>query len=366
MVKRFLCITLTAILLLSCLLTAVPPIQVFAKTSESKAIAIVFDNSHSMYKEGNKAWSQATYAMEVFASMLNKGDILLIYPMNRISVNGKDYTMDNPLRIDNPSQANIIRDIYTPVNDNGNTHIESVDRAAEGVAKINAEKKYVIVLTDGDVFYENNKNLKDQTVAELDKRFAKYASAERTVMYLGVGAQVAMPKTPQSEYFFKEQAVNSQDVLAVLTKMCNRIFGRDSLPSNRISGDSINFDVSMNKLIVFVQGKNVSDLKVVDANGKQVGTQESVLSVKYSENKGNAKHPSEPDTSLQGMIVTYKDCNAGTYTLKHTGTATSVEVYYEPNADLDFVFTDAAGNTVDPDALYEGDYKVSFGMKDAS
>ena len=26
---------------------------------------------------------------------------------------------------------------------------------------------------------------------------------------------------------------------------------------------------------------------------------------------------------------------------------------------------DAAGNTVDPQALYEGDYKVSFGMKDA-
>ena len=229
--KRFLCITLTAILLLSCLLTAVPPIQVFAKTSESKAIAIVFDNSHSMYKEGNKAWSQATYAMEVFASMLNKGDILLIYPMNRISVNGKDYTMENPLRIDNPSQANIIRDIYTPVNDNGNTHIESVDCAAAGVAQVRADEKYVIVLTDGDVFYENNKNLKDKTVPELDERFAKYASAERTVMYLGVGAQVAMPKTPQSEYFFKEQAVNSQDVLAVLTKMCNRIFGRDSLPS---------------------------------------------------------------------------------------------------------------------------------------
>src|SRR5699024_8414267 len=40
-------------------------------------------------------------------------------------------------------------------------------------------------------------------------------------------------------------------------------------------------------------------------------------------------------------------------------------VYYEPNADLDFVFTDSEGNNVDPNALYEGEYKVSFGMKDA-
>ena len=363
--KRYISALLAVVFLFACMLTGIPRAQAAKKTGETRAIGIVFDNSHSMYKEGNKAWSQATYAMEVFASMLNQGDILLIYPMNRISVNGTDYTMDNPLRIENPAQANIIRDIYTPVNDNGNTHIESVDCAAKGIAEIKADKKYVIVLTDGDVFYENNKNLKDKTVAELDERFAKYASAERTVMYLGVGTQVAMPKTPQSEYFFKEKAVNSQDVLAVLTKMCNRIFGRDSLPSNRISADNISFDVSMNKMIVFVQGKNVSDLKVTDSNGKEVGKQESVISVKYSDNKGNAKHPSEPDTSLQGMMVTYTDCDAGNYTIKYSGTATSKEVYYEPNADLAFVFTDAAGNTVDPKALYEGDYKVSFGMLDA-
>ena len=36
-----------------------------------RAIYVVFDNSGSMYGDGNKAWSQATYAMEVFAAMMN-------------------------------------------------------------------------------------------------------------------------------------------------------------------------------------------------------------------------------------------------------------------------------------------------------
>ena len=70
-----------------------------SKVETTRAIAIVFDNSGSMYSGGNKAWCQATYAMEVFASMLNSEDILQIYPMWPIEVNGKEYTMEQPFEI---------------------------------------------------------------------------------------------------------------------------------------------------------------------------------------------------------------------------------------------------------------------------
>ena len=40
------------------------------KNTVSRSIAIVFDNSGSMYMQGNKAWCRATYAIEVFASMM--------------------------------------------------------------------------------------------------------------------------------------------------------------------------------------------------------------------------------------------------------------------------------------------------------
>lgn len=360
--KRCTSMILAVLLLLTCLFTGSPAVYASTKTGESRAIAIVFDNSGSMYNDGDQAWCRATYAMEVFASMLNEGDTLLIYPMHPITVGNKEYTMDNPLQVTQSAQASIIRDIYTPKA--SGTPIESVDCAVQGLQTLQADKKYMIVLTDGNCFYQNGSEMSaSETKRQLDARFQAQAGKTMTVMYLGIGDKVVMPGTAQSEYFVKNQAKNSEDVLSALTDMCNQIFGRDTLPKNRISGKNVEFDISMNKLIVFVQGENVSDLKVTGASGP-VGQQLSVTSTKYG-TAGCGNHNSVPDTSLQGMMVTYTDCAAGSYTIDYTGTATSVEVYYEPDADLDFVFTDVAGNTVNPDALYEGNYKVSFGMKDA-
>lgn len=358
--KRYISTILAVLLLLTCMFTEPPKVYASGKTSESRAIAIVFDNSGSMYDDGDQAWCRATYAMEVFASMLNTGDVLQIYPMWPITAGGKEYTMENPLQITDAAQASTIRDIFTA--DASGTPIESIDCAINGLQTIQADKKYMIVLTDGGTFSKNGNGLtKDRTKSELDKRIQAQAGKTMTVMYLGVGSDACIPNTAESEHFVKKQAVNTADVLSMLTVMCNQIFGRDTLPKSRISGNTMEFDISMGKLIVFVQGENISDLKITGGSvGKMIGSQQTMYST-----KGAGDYKSVPDTSLQGMMVTYADCAAGTYNIEYTGTATSVEVYYEPDADLDFVFTDAAGNAVDPQALYEGDYKVSFGMKDA-
>ncbi|MBR4864570.1 MAG: hypothetical protein IKU07_08335 [Oscillospiraceae bacterium] len=306
------------------------------------------------------AWCRATYAMEVFASMLNKGDVLQIYPMWPIQVGGKTYTMEAPFQVTDAAQASTIRDIFT-ANASG-TPIESIDCAASGLQKVQADKKYMIVLTDGGTFSKNSSGLsKDRTRKELDNRVTQYAGKSMSVMYLGIGADACMPNTAESEWFVKKQAVNTEDVLSTLTYMCNQIFGRDTLPKSRINGNTIDVDISISKMIIFVQGENISNLKLTGGTvGQQVSSQQTMYST-----KGAGDYKSVPDTSLQGMMVTYTDCAAGTYNIEYTGTASSVEVYYEPDADLDFVFTDAEGNTVDPNALYEGDYKVTFGMKDA-
>ena len=57
-----------------------------------RAIYVVFDNSGSMYGDGNKAWSQATYAMEVFAAMMNyeSGDVMPGFPMHDITTDAHD------------------------------------------------------------------------------------------------------------------------------------------------------------------------------------------------------------------------------------------------------------------------------------
>ncbi len=356
--KKIISIFFTVLLVFSCVFTAKPSVYA-AKATQTRAIAIVFDNSGSMYLDNNKAWCQATYAMEVFASMLNEGDTLYIYPMHPIKIGDKVYTMDAPYSLTNASQAAEIRSIFTPKA--RGTPIETIDKAAVGLKAAKADKKYMIVLTDGDTFHMNDLNINaSKTREELDARFKKYAGETMTVMYLGIGPAI-MPDTPNSDYFLKNKAEDSKNVLSVLTDMCNRIFGRDTLPKNRIKGKNINFDISMKKLIVFVQGKNVSNVKLT---GGAQGQQISAATTKYG-TKGSGDRGAVPDTSLQGMMVTYENFGAGDYTIEYDGDATSIEVYYEPDADLQFVFTDAKGKNVDPKELYEGKYKVSFGMKDA-
>ena len=361
--KRIMGILLTAMIVLSSVLIDTQTSYASSKKEDSRAIAIVFDNSGSMYDAGDQAWCRATYAMEVFASMLNAGDVLQIYPMHPITVGDKEYTMQNPFQITDAAQASSIREILTK--DAGGTPIESIDCAAQGLQKTQADKKYMVVLTDGGTFSKNGYGLsKDRTKTELDQRIQANAGAAMTVMYLGIGTEACIPKTNESEYFIKRQAANTADVLSTLTDMCNRIFGRDILPKTRISGNTMEFDISMSKLIVFVQGTNIADLKIEPKNGVSAGTLMSSQQTKYS-TKGAADYKSNPDTSLQGMIVTYEGCDAGNFDIVYGGTATSVEVYYEPDADLEFIFTDTEGNNVDLNALYEGEYKVSFGMKDA-
>ena len=59
-----------------------------SKNVKTYEIAVVFDNSGSMYD--NQAWCRAKYAMEIFSSMLHydNGDVLKIFPMWPVTTDG--------------------------------------------------------------------------------------------------------------------------------------------------------------------------------------------------------------------------------------------------------------------------------------
>lgn len=361
------------LVMLTCLLPTSLSTSIYAKEEEPTAIAIVFDNSGSMYYDGELAWCRATYAMEVFASMLNKGDLLQIYPMNPIKVGKEEYTMNKPFQISDASQASEIRNIITTASNQSGTPIESIDCAAEGLSKVNIDKKYLIILTDGSYFHKGSVQLTPtQTKDELEIKIKKKASSEMNVMYLGINEQTVEPEVA-SEYVTIEKAAESSEVSNVLTKMCNQIFGRDTLLKSHMDGNNIDFDISMSKLIVFVQGENISDLKIRRLDGEMNGKLVHSQQVKYAEKgrevvKGNEYYSGAyepiPDKSLQGMMVTYENCPAGEYEIEYQGKSNSIEVYYEPNADIAVMFTDDKGNKVDFDNLYAGNYKISYGLID--
>ncbi|MBQ4565226.1 MAG: VWA domain-containing protein [Oscillospiraceae bacterium] len=370
--KRTICFLLLLTMLTGLLLGGLPGAEAAAaKAATPRTIGIVFDNSGSMYIGRKTEWSRATYAMEVFASMLNEGDSLRIYPMHGITVDETPYDMNDPLVLTGPEQAEKIRRIFTP-NALG-TPIEAVEQGYADMKNQSGER-WLIVLTDGDVFDRNKNTLGDSSMTEL-KQVLEAASADMNVLYLGIGANALVPNcTAQGQHkLVAEKASRSEDVLKYLTNMCNTIFGRDTMGENHFKNDALDFDVSLSKMIVFVQGESISDVRVIDAAGNEVGQKVSEIATMYStlgaERPDDRNNPPEslrvPDTSLQGMMVTYTGCPAGSYSLSYSGNATSKEIYYEPDVDIVFTFTDAAGNSVDPDTLYEADYKLSYGMMDA-
>ena len=356
--RRILILFLTLAMLLS--MTVGVQGATAAKKEPKRVIGIVFDNSGSMYvgsEEGRKAWCRATYATEVFAAMMNPDDILLVYPMNPIEVDGQTYTYDNPLML-NQSSASKIREIYTPRP--GDTHIETITAACEGVMQMQADEKWLVVLTDGDEFYRNGVGLgKGQaTISALEQDLSACGS-KVNMMYLGMGSQSAMPNEVSHDYIYvAKKTATSQEVLTALSDMCNMIFGRDRLT---VVSNSINFDIPMSRLFVFVQGEGIKNVQLGDLKAS------STVEVNYSTLGGGGGYQSKflVDKSLQGVLVVYEDVDPAQLKINFEGKASSVDCFYEPNVELSLELLDQTGNPVDlAGTPANGTYQLAYSLVD--
>nr|MCR5688875.1 hypothetical protein [Clostridiales bacterium] len=369
--KRILCIFLMLVLLLG---SVTVQAGAAGKVQTNRDIAVVYDNSGSMFESGQLAWCRATYAMEVFAAMMNEGDTMRIYPMHPVKIDNTTYDEAHPVTISGPKDAELVRRMYTP--DAQGTPVQTIDAAHEGLKNASGER-WLIVLTDGERFSDENDRELDHSATEqmLSERLSRY-NQDMNVLYLGIGTGAAMPTvTENGQYQFDaEQASESGEVLSKLTSMCNMIFGRDTMPA---SGSTLEFDVSMKKLIVFVQGKDISGVSVTDGSGKEIGQKTDEHGTHYSDlGAGGANHGNAVDENLQGMVVTYvseydrksdsgQKMPAGRYQLNYSGDASSITAYYEPDVDLVVQLVDEAGNVLQGvDDAYEGSYTLRYGLLD--
>lgn len=96
--RRLLCSLLAALMLLPWVMQGAWAAG-GTREVKSREIAVVFDNSGSMYDAGNTAWCGAGYAVEVFAAMMNEKDRLSVYPMWPVEAGGKKYSSSSPLTV---------------------------------------------------------------------------------------------------------------------------------------------------------------------------------------------------------------------------------------------------------------------------
>lgn len=93
-------------------------IQPLNDNTKPKVIYIVYDNSTSMVSDNGKEgphttrWVEATYAVKALATMMNKEDILRIYPISfNKSENGAQDKPSGEIKFENNSLQNILDQI---------------------------------------------------------------------------------------------------------------------------------------------------------------------------------------------------------------------------------------------------------------
>ncbi len=358
------------------------------KVDKTYDIAVVYDNSGSMYMNQNKAWSQAKFAMEIFASMLDYqgGDRLTIFPMYEVAFVDAPASFDNKTNewtgnsnYKNPSSQKVviagkddidkkIANMYTPYC--GGTPDTQIFNAHNYLSSSSADEKWLIVLTDGMI----NNTAINLTYGpdELESLLRSKATNGIEVQYILFGTEGAQFSTDAASSFYAAAAADGKTLQKELLNICNRIFQRDELPTGYLSGNTLTLDLSMKSLIVFVQGSNAVINSLSDANGTPVGVtldsgQRTYSKVSHGRQTGPEYDIIAWDDTLAGQVVNFADCAKGTYMLDYAG-ADSIQIFYEPDVKLDIKLLNAEGEEVDAKAgkLQSGDYTVNTNIVDSA
>lgn len=337
------------------------------KQEKSRAIYVVFDNSGSMYGPGNAAWSQATYAMEVFAAMMNfdSGDIMRVFPMHEVTVGGNSGTdRTTSISIQSISDIAQIHNMYTP-NPMGTPYTQANTAANELAALLDTgavQEGWLVVLTDGD--FDS-----DLPAAGLQEDLKQKAQLRENmfVQYLAMGNAIKnVPEGSEQLGLYTQQAGDSAAVLNELAVVSNRIFKRNEYPGYK-DGESMNFDIPLGKLIVFAQGKEVHVKSLKNKEGGEIPVESYYeVSCSSTDGAGRTSYVTETptkDTSLKGVVAVFSDPSSiveGSYTLDVEG-ADSTQVYYEPNVKFGMKLI-CGDKTVDSKTIAGGHYKIKAGF----
>lgn len=340
------------------------------KVEKKYEIAVVFDNSASMYTTSadpnNKSWCRAKYAMEIFASMLNYSkDKLKIYPMWNITVDGKSTTGGSYEALEIKSEKDIdkIYNLYTVFEEGYTaTPLEPIIDAKKDLEKSDADEKWLIVLTDGDFNRENRNDAEFKTI-DLRGELLSIAQSGVKVQYLGFGdAKNVQPDEANLLFAKKASDTSLKDDLI---NICNTIFQRSVLPANRLNGTTLNLDLSMKNLIVFVQGSDAKIVSLVDESGKEINVTLDSGQRKYSDKKANFYPDALVDESLAGQVVTFDACPKGKYTLNYTD-ADKIQIFYEPDVDIEVTLKNSDDIEVDFSSgeISSGEYTLTSKIVD--
>lgn len=335
----------------------------------TRVINLVYDDSGSMIDNDNgyhDGWCQAKYALEVFAAMLEENDTMNVYAMSDFSYYGIDYYAVPPhitLMGQNEASDNVSQ-VHSMLTDANATPFETVMTAYTDLSEMTVDEKWLVVLTDGSFTKFENETQVDVPQTEIDAYFAAKDS-DVSVMYLTIGSGADTITEDESNDIYLESAVANTDILTKITEISNRIFDRNILQVDA-ANCNFSFDIPMNELIVFAQGKNVKIDGIQSQTGAKFTSDGQPVEVKYSEvaasdysNDSNVV----VNKNLEGKIAYFTgDFDAGDYSVDASG-ADTIEIYYRPNVDIAIHLVNSEGTRLSTsDPIPQGTYTLEYGF----
>jgi hypothetical protein len=361
---------LSGLILITVMATFVVPLGPPSQASEStsgKVIQVVYDDSGSMIASNNvyqESWSQAKYAMEVFAAMLGPNDELNVFPMSLenkklITIRGTETAEQRVAKI-HQMNTNAKGTPYNPVLA-AYQDLQAQDASLE---------KWLVILTDGDF---NNVET-SQVEADLS-RFVNESNIK--IIFLAIGDNVRLVKHQPDQNIWVYHAKNGNEILSNVTKIANQIFMRLILPQQQINyvngAAEINIDVPMNEVIIFAQGQNIQ-IGNLSVNQQKAVKKESIavnvselIPPNYADQRASIKF----DRTLGGSIATFASSQsnlpmpAGLYTLEITNVAPDgIQLYYNLAVELELRATPLEGQSSTGEKWQAGEYEYEIIMVD--
>lgn len=245
-------------------------IQPLNDNTKPKVIYIVYDNSTSMVSDNGKEgphttrWVEATYAVKALATMMNKEDILRIYPISfNKSENGAQDKPSEEIKFENNSLQNILDQIEDVVDGfvwRGQTNFSSVTQAAEDIRN-NYRTGYdywIVILTDG-VFTDLTEDV--SLKASLDAINAESRNPiSIAYIYISGGSSSEKEKiVGDNKYLFVPDAEAGDEITAKMTNIANKIYKRVAIKTpedyfvTEGQNTRIQLSIPLERVLVFTQ-----------------------------------------------------------------------------------------------------------------
>lgn len=348
-----------------------------------KHISLLYDNSGSMSMDigsaANLRWSYASYAAQVFTGLLNDTDSLSFTFMNGVGGKTGIKSLNIDLAADRQKQVDKVLDSTDYAS--GGTPFDSITDAHQALVKKGllsndqigtnqsgqGEQFWLVLTTDGNFYYDNNKEV---PLSEVEKKLkdllSKYSNMQ--MVYFGIGTKgdnsdnVALDLRNNATLnaypnFTAVYAEEQTEIVSTMRALANRISGRYSVTNDvKQDGKKVTIRISgetspIRNVAVLAQNTTAKLVSATTDSGVKL-TVSRPASIKYPTNSNYDNLPAGTKGGSTALITNPDGkLPPGTITLEFSEAVSlsDLSLMYEPAicVNLTLQRQDASGEWVD-------------------